>query len=79
MSLGRSKPSYSSGSGRVVGVVMQAATSNVDSSVSLYKKAVGAKRWEADEGIEERVTVTFADMCTVYGEENAVKMVSVPH
>lgn len=54
---------------------MQAA-SNVDSSVSLYKKAVGNARWGADEGIEERVVGTFSALCDVYGEENAVKMVS---
>lgn len=52
------------------------ATSNVDASVSLYKKAVGNKRWETDEGIEDRAVGTFAYMCDVYGEENAVKMVS---
>ncbi|CAM9820652.1 unnamed protein product [Ectocarpus fasciculatus] len=55
-------------------VVMQ-ATSNVESSVSLYKKLVGAKRWETDEGIEKRAEGTFAEMCKVYGEDNAVQMV----
>lgn len=52
------------------------ATSNVDSSVSLYKKAVGNARWGADEGIEDRAVGTFSYMCDVYGEQNAVQMVS---
>ncbi|CAB1109995.1 unnamed protein product [Ectocarpus sp. CCAP 1310/34] len=56
------------------GVVMQ-ATSNVESSVARYKKLVGAKRWETDEGIEKRAAGTFAEMCKVYGEDNAVQMV----
>ncbi|CAM9636982.1 unnamed protein product [Ectocarpus sp. 12 AP-2014] len=56
------------------GIVMQ-ATSNVESSVSRYKKLVGAKRWETDEGIEKRAASTFAEMCKVYGEDNAVQMV----
>lgn len=54
---------------------MMQATSNVESSVSLYKKLVGAKRWETDEGIEKRAEGTFAEMCNVYGEDNAVQMV----
>ncbi|CAN0437640.1 unnamed protein product [Ectocarpus sp. 8 AP-2014] len=56
------------------GIVMQ-ATSNVESSVSRYKKLVGAKRWETDEGIEKRAAGTFAEMCKIYGEDNAVQMV----
>lgn len=51
--------------------------STLESSVSLYKKCVGDKRWETDEGIEKRATTTFAELCKVYGEENAVKMVRV--
>lgn len=43
--------------------------------MSRYKKLVGQKRWETDEGIEQRVKTTFAEMCKVYGEENAVQMV----
>lgn len=49
--------------------------SSLESSVSLYKKMVGSQRWESDEGIEKRAASTFADMCKVYGEENAIKMV----
>lgn len=44
--------------------------------MSLYKKKVGAKRWETDGGIEKRAADTFAEMCKVYGEDNAVQMVS---
>lgn len=57
---------------RTSGLVMQ---SSLESSVSLYKKAVGNQRWETDEGIEKRAAGTFAEMCKVYGEENATKMV----
>eukprot|EP00903_Cladosiphon_okamuranus_P017829 g16408.t1 len=53
-------------------MVMQ---STLESSVSLYKKAVGNQRWETDEGIEKRAAGTFAEMCKVYGEDNAVQMV----
>lgn len=49
--------------------------SSLESSVSLYKKCVGDQRWERDEGIEKRAAGTFAEMCKVYGEDNAVKMV----
>ncbi|CAM9586520.1 unnamed protein product [Hapterophycus canaliculatus] len=56
------------------GVVMQ-ATSSLETSMSRYKKLVGDKRWETDEGIENRVKATFAEMCKVYGEDNAVQMV----
>lgn len=51
--------------------------SSVESSVLLYKKCVGNKRWETDEGIEKRAASTFAEMCKVYGEDNAIKMVSL--
>lgn len=51
--------------------------SSLESSVSLYKKCVGNERWEKDEGIEKRAAGTFAEMCKVYGEENAIKMVSI--
>lgn len=53
------------------------ATSSLESSMSRYKKLVGEKRWETDEGIENRVKATFAEMCKVYGEDNAVQMVSL--
>lgn len=76
VSLGRAAahvaPVASRRSERSSGMVMQ---SSLESSVSLYKKCVGDKRWETDEGIEKRAAVTFADMCKVYGEDNAMQMV----
>lgn len=59
-------------SGRASAVVMSSAA---ESSVALYKKFIGDKRWDAVDDAEEKATGAFEEICNVYGEENAVQMV----
>lgn len=58
-------------------MVMRAAKVSpfAESAVAGYKKYVGSKRWEAMDQPKERATDTFQEICNVYGEDNAVKMV----
>lgn len=56
-------------------VVMLASDATRDASVAMYKKYVGGKRWERMEQPETSASAVFDEICDVYGEENAVKMV----
>lgn len=50
--------------------------SPAESAVARYKKYVGSKRWNDLDRAEEQATGVFQEICNVYGEENAVEMVS---
>ena len=56
------------------GLVMAAGASPREASVTLYKKYVGSK-WEGMGMTERRASATFDEISSIYGEDNAVKMV----
>lgn len=68
-----SRQPTSARSRRVSAVVM--SESSAAASVAVYKKFIGGKRWDAVDDAEARATGVFEEICNVYGEENAVKMV----
>lgn len=54
---------------------MSESSSAAEASVAVYKKFIGAKRWNAVDDAEGMATSVFEEICNVYGEENAVQMV----
>lgn len=59
--------------GATSSIVMMSTTA--DEAVSRYKNFVGNKKFEEMENAEQRATTCFNEICDVYGEENAIKMV----
>ena len=60
---------------RASAVVMRESLSTAESSVAVYRKFIGEKRWKAVDDAENMATGVFEEICNVYGEENAVQMV----
>lgn len=46
-----------------------------DEAVAKYKKFIGVQRFNKIENAEKKAVAVFEEICDIYGEQNAVKMV----
>lgn len=57
-------------------VKMDASASSIESAVLKYKNFLGSKRWQDLGEPKAEAASVFEEICNIYGEENAIKMVS---
>lgn len=57
--------------------VLKASASSTESAVDTYRKFLGSRRWEEFGEPADEAALTYNEICDVYGEENAIKMVSL--